>query len=324
VVPKQPLLSTMRALVADRFGGPEVLELRDIAAPSLSEGQLRVQVHASGANPVDITNLMDGVWPGISPPFVLGYEASGVVYEVGPGVTGFAIGDEVMVQLDVRGTVLGTNAEYVVTNASTAVAKPDLLRHTEAAGLPLAGGTAYAILERLDVQPGEWLLIHGAAGGVGTFLVQLAVDRGARVVGVASRARHALLHELGVEICIDYQSGDSIAATRASLGDHVDAVADLVGGELLSRSLALLRRHGRGCSIVAFRGDFDLAIDNNLTLHGVLFQPNREVLAALSSLVGAGRLRPIVDAVLPIEEARRGYERLASGHGQGKVILQVR
>ena len=314
----------MRAVIADRFGGPEVLEIREIPIPSVSEGQLRVQVHASGVNPVDATNLMDGTWPRLSPPFILGYEASGVVEELGFGVTNFAIGDEVMVQLDVRGTLLGTNAEYVVTDATTVVAKPGLLGHIEAAGLPLAGGTAYAIVERLDVQPGEWLLIHGAAGGVGTFLVQLAVDRGARVVGVASRPRHALLQELGVEICIDYQRGDSIAATRAALGDRLDAVADLVGGDLLSRSLSLLRPYGRACTIAAFRGDFDLAIDNNVTLHGVLFQPNREVLAALSSLVGARRLRPVVDAVFPMEEARRAHERLASGHGQGKVILQVR
>ena len=314
----------MRAVVLDRFGGPEVLQLREIPRPEPGSGQVRVAIHASGTNPVDVSNRTDGSWAGLKPPVVLGYEASGVIDAIADGVQSLAVGSEVILQLDVIGTQTGTYAEYVVADADSVAAKPASLSHAEAAALPLAGSTAYAIVaERLDIQPGEWLLIHGAAGGVGTFLVQQAVARGARVIGVASQPRHQLLRELGVEVCIDYTRGDPIEAAGRAVGSPIDAVVDLVGGDLLARSLSLIRPYGRAATIVSMVGDFDLAIDGNITLHGVLVRPSRRVLDALTEMVEAHKLRPIIDRVLPLSEARRAHERLATGRGQGKVVLQI-
>jgi NADPH:quinone reductase len=315
----------MRAVVLDRFGGPEVLRLREIPRPEPGTGQVRVAIHASGTNPVDVSNRTDGSWAKLKPPVVLGYEASGVIDAVGRGVESLAVGSEVIVHLDVIGTQMGTYAEYVVADADSVAAKPTNLTHSEAAALPLAGSTAYAIVaKRLDIQPGEWLLVNGAAGGVGCFVAQLAVAWGAHVIGVASQPRHHLLRELGVEICIDYTRGDPIDAIRQAVRTQLDAVVDLVGGELLARSLPLIRPYGRAATIVSLAGDLDLAIDGNITLHGVLVRPSRWVLDALTQMVESRRLRPIIDQVLPLAEARRAHERLATGRGQGKIVLQMR
>jgi NADPH:quinone reductase len=315
----------VRAMVADRFGGPEVLALRDIPTSPPGPGQVRIAVHASGTNPVDVSNRADGSWANLKAPVVLGYEASGVIDALGRGVEGFSVGDAVMVHLDVIGTQMGTYAECVLADAAIVVAKPASLSHIEAAALPLAGVTAYAVVvERLDVQPGDWLLVHGAAGGVGTFVVQIAVARGAHVIGTASEPRHALLRELGAEICIDYTKGDPIEMAQQALGHQVDAVVDLVGSDLLERSLPIIRPHGRAATIASLRGDYELAIDRNITLHGVLVRPSRRALDALAALIEARKLRPIVDLVLPLAEAPRAHERLATGHGQGKIVLQVR
>lgn len=314
----------MRAIVVERFGGPEVLVERNIPIPEPAAGQIRVKIHAAGTNPVDPWNRNDGSWAHLTAPIVLGYEASGTVDALGEGVGSFQLGDEVMIFLDVIGTPMGTYAEYAVTDEKFAVRKPGSLTHIEAAALPLAGSTAYAaIVDRLDLHPDQSILIHGASGGVGLFAVQLAVARRARVIASASGPRHALLYELGAVACIDYRKTDPISETAQIADPGIDAVLDLVGGDLLARSLSLLRPYGRAASIVSLEGDLEPAIDKNITIHGILVHPSRRVLSALADLVDERKLRPIVDAILPLAEARKAHERLESGHGQGKVVLRV-
>jgi NADPH2:quinone reductase len=315
----------MRAVVIDRFGGPEVLTLRDLPVPEPGPGQVRVAVHAAGTNPVDAFNCNDGTWARIRPPAVLGYDAAGVVDALGPGVTDLAVGDEVFYMAGLFEQAMGTYAEYHVVDAGIVARKPRGLSHAQAAAIPLAGSTAYQVVaRRLAVQPGEWVLIHGAAGGVGSFAVQIAAARGARVIGVASAHHHDFLRTLGAVACVDYHTQDVVVAARDAADGPIDVIADFVGGDALLRGLPAVRPFGRAATIVGVSGDLSPACDANLTLHCVLVLPDREGLEALSDLVERGLLRPVVDMVLPLDEAARAHRRLDSGHGRGKVVLAVR
>jgi NADPH:quinone reductase len=315
----------MRVVVYQRFGGPEVLELRDWPRPEPKTGEVVVAVHAAGVNPVDAQNRTDGAWAALEPPVIPGYDFSGVVERVGDRAAGWAVGDEVFGALPVRVTRSGSYAEYVAVPAETIAPKPERLSHVEAAAAPVAACTAHEALRRLRLAPGEWLLIHGAGGGVGTFAVQIAAHSGARVLAVASARHHELLGELGAEACIDYTHERVDEAIRPITGGEVDAVADLVGGGVLSRSLSLLRKRGRAVEIVDLEGDLEPLIDRNQELHGVLFDPaDPGPLRAITDELAAGRLRPVVSDVLALEQAGEAHRRLEAGHRQGKLVLEVR
>jgi NADPH2:quinone reductase len=315
----------MRAVVYERFGGPEVLELRDWPRPEPKGGEVVVAVHAAGVNPVDAQNRADGAWAELQPPVIPGYDFSGVVEGVGERAADWAVGDEVFGALPVRGTRAGSYAEYVAVPAEIIAPKPKRLSHVEAAAAPVSACTAHEALRRLRLQAGEWLLIHGAGGGVGSFAVQIAVRSGVRVLAVASARHHELLGELGAEACVDYADERFDDAVQRITGGEVDAVADFVGGESLSRSLSLLRRRGRAVEIVELRGDLEPLIDRNQELHGVLFDPSDpDPLRAIGADLAAGRLRPIVSEVLALEQAGEAHRRLEAGHRQGKLVLEVR
>jgi NADPH:quinone reductase len=319
----------MRAVVYERFGGPEVLELRDWPRPEPAPGEVLVAVHAAGVNPVDAQNRADGAWARIEPPVIPGYDFAGVVEEVGDGAEGWAVGDEVFGALPVRATrpgshAAGSYAEYVAVNAGILAAKPQGVSHREAAAITVAGCTAHESLRRLRLEPGEWLLIHGAGGGVGSFAVQIGAGSGARVIAVGSARHHELLGELGAEACVDYTSEDVGEAVRRIAGE-VDAVADFVGGETLSRVLPLVRERGRAVEIAGIEGDIEDLIDRNQELHGVLFNPaDPGPLRAVAAELEAGRLRPVVSDVLELADAAEAHRRIEAGHQQGKLVLEVR
>jgi NADPH:quinone reductase len=315
----------MRAVVYERFGGPDVLEVRDWPRPEPAAGELLVAVHAAGVNPVDAQNRADGAWAAIEPPVIPGYDFSGVVEEVDDGAGGWAVGDEVFGALPVRMTRSGSYAEYVAVRGEIVAAKPERLSHAEAAAAPVAACTAHEALRRLRLEPGEWLLIHGAGGGVGSFAVQIGAASGARVIAVASGRHHELLAELGADACVDYTVEDVGEAVRRIAGGEVDAVADFVGGEALASSLPLLRDRGRAAEIVEMAGDLELLIDRNQDFHGVLFNPaDPEPLLAVAAELDAGTLRPVVSEVLPLEQAAEAHRMLEAGHRQGKLVLEVR
>jgi NADPH:quinone reductase-like Zn-dependent oxidoreductase len=313
----------MWALVVERPGGPEALRLRELAAPPLpGPGEVVVAVEAAGVNPVDAGNRADPAWAGLVPPYVVGYELAGTVEAAGDGA-GWWCGQPVWGLLPVRGTRWGTYAERVALDTSLVGVRPEGLSAVEAAALPLAGATALQLLDRLDPRPGEWVLVHGAAGGVGSLFVQLARARGARVVASASAPREALLGRLGAEVFLDRQAGEVAGRARRAIGQNLDMVADLVGHGTLAASLPVLAEGGRAGSIVELAGDLELAIDRNITLHGVLIRPGRAVLDALAAEVDAGRLHPVVDQVLDLANAAAAHRRVETGRGQGKVVLQV-
>ncbi|HEX7735135.1 MAG TPA: NADP-dependent oxidoreductase [Ktedonobacteraceae bacterium] len=315
----------MRAIIFETHGSPDVLQLSEVAPPEPGPGQVRVAIHAAGTNPVDAGNRRDGSWAGLQLPAIPGYDASGTIDAVGPGVTAFARGDEVFYMADFLGNSHGTYAEYHVVNATLIAHKPKNLTHIEAAALPLAAGTAYEmVIRRLALTRGEWVLLYGAAGGVGSLALQMAAAQGARVIAIARAHHHALLQDLGAIACIDYTTQDILAKVQAIADGKVDGVIDCVGGETLARSLPTIKPYGRAASIVGLTGNLDLVLDMNLTLHGVLVRPDQTRLVALSQLISAGTLRPIVDQVLPLEEAAQAHRRLETHHGRGKIVLAMR
>jgi NADPH:quinone reductase-like Zn-dependent oxidoreductase len=223
----------------------------------------------------------------------------------------------------VRGIRSGTYAEYVELEERWVGPRPATLDVVEAAAIPLAGSTALQLLDRLALQSGEAMLVHGASGGVGRLLLQLARMRGIRVAASSSIARHALLRDLGVEVVIDRENDDAVGAAVRQLGGQLDAVADCAGHGLLAASLPGIREGGSAASIVELSGDLDEAIDRNIRLHGVLVRPERESLDRLRAAVEQGDLRPVVDAVVELEAIVATHRRLDSGLSSGKTVLRI-
>lgn len=314
----------MRAMVISRFGGPDVFELQDRPRPVAGPGELLVRVVASGTNPVDAKIRHSGSWAGIPFPAVLGYDVSGVVEEVGPGVTGFKSGDEVFYTPEIFGNPNGSYAEYTVAAASIVAHKPASLSHVEAAGIPLAGGTAWeAIVRRLAVRPGETVLIHGGAGGVGSFAIQFAKAAGARVLATASKANQEAMRDLGADVTLDYRDTDVVdQILREAGGAGVDAAFDTAGGNV-PMSTQVTRPSGRIATILPPTGDLDALYVKNQTLYGTFLTREGARLREMAPLFERGQAKVIVDAVLPLEQVGKAHERLDSGHGRGKIILQV-
>ncbi|MBP2302062.1 NADPH2:quinone reductase [Azospirillum picis] len=314
----------MRAMVISRFGDPDVFELRDRPRPVPGPGELLVRVVASGTNPVDAKIRQAGDWAGIPLPAVLGYDVSGVVEEAGPGATGFAVGDEVFFTPEIFGNPHGSYAEYTVAAAGIVARKPAGLSHVEAAGIPLAGGTAWeAVVRRLAVRPGETVLIHGGAGGVGSFAIQFAKAAGARVIATASQGNLDFMRSLGADLALDYrEAGLADRILRESGGSGVDAAFDTAGGNV-PLSTQVSRPFGRIATILSPTGDLDGLYIRNQTLYGTFLTREGSRLREMAPLFERGQARVVVDSVLPLEEVGRAHERLDSGHGRGKIILQV-
>lgn len=315
----------MEAMVISRFGGPEVFERREVDRPVPLAGEVLVHVLFSGTNPVDAKLRQDGRWAGLVPPVVLGYDVSGVVEQVGPGVTDLAPGDEVYYTPEIFGNQLGSYAEFNVAPARIVARKPRSISHEEAAAIPLAGGTAWeAIVRRLRLRPGETVLIHGGAGGVGSFAVQFAKAAGAQVLASASTENQEVMRELGADVTIDYTREDPAeVALRETGGAGVDAVFDTVGGDTIGRSAPATRPFGRHACILAPAGDLTAVYLRNQTIHGVFLTRERERLEEIGRVVDQGLMRPLIGEVLPLEEVSRAHERLDTGHGTGKIVLRV-
>lgn len=316
----------MRAMLTPQFGSPDLFEEREVPQPEPGPGEVLVRVVAAGTNPIDAKLRADGSFAGIEPPVVLGSDVSGVVEEVGPGVTDLAPGDEVYYTPEVFGP--GSNggyAEYHVASANIVAGKPASLTHEEAAAVPLAGGTAYeAIVRRLEVGVAETVLIHGGAGGVGSFAVQIAKAAGARVISTAGPSNQQTLKDLGADMCVDYTSQDVNEAVLDDTGGAgADAVFDTVGGNTVVDSIGATRPYGRIATILGGNGDFTPLYISNQTLYGVLLDRERERLDEMSLMIERGQIEPVVDEVLNLAEVGKAHERMDSGHGRGKIVLRV-
>ncbi|WP_329286070.1 NADP-dependent oxidoreductase [Streptomyces sp. NBC_00691] len=306
----------MRAVVVEQWGGPENLVEREVERPEPGLGEVLVRVHAAGVNPVDWKTRAGGAlieWGAVP---AVGWDVSGTVDAVGPGVGIFHPGDEVF-GMPLFPRQAGGYAEYVVAPARHLAPKPASLTHVEAAALPLAALTAWqALVDAADVRPGERVLVHAAAGGVGHLAVQIAKARGAYVIGTASAGKHELLRTLGADEVIDYRE------TRfEDVVSDVDVVLDGIGGETAERSLAVLRDGGR---LITLPGPDDVpAARDGVRAAWVLVEPDHLGLREIAALVEQGRLRPVVEVVVPLAEAAKAHAIGEQGRTTGKIVLTV-
>jgi NADPH2:quinone reductase len=303
-----------------QHGDPSVLCWDEIADPEPGEGQVRIAVHAAGTNPVDAGIRADGTWAGTTLPWVPGYDVAGVIEAVGPGVTDLTPGSRVaaMTQFPRQG---GGYAEFAVVDAAEAALLADSVSFVAAAATPLAGGTALEVIERLALPRGARLLVLGASGGVGSFLVQLAARSGIDVVAVGRREHHDRLRRLGAAACVDYTGGQGTSADGSTDVGRVDAIADLVGGPAASRWLPALRDYGQIASIASPELDLDTLVDANISFHGVLIGNRPERTRTLIDMLASGDLAAYVPHVLPLGDADEAHRLLESGHAGGKVVL---
>jgi NADPH:quinone reductase-like Zn-dependent oxidoreductase len=304
----------MKAVVYRRYGGPEVLEYTDVPDPKLSQTSVLVRVRAAALNPADHM-LQAGIGDSHTDawfPVIPGWDVAGVVERVGTGINEFAPGDEVIGYL--RREILhhGAYAELVSAPVETLARKPRMASWPEAAGLPLAGLTAYrAIIQTLDVAPGETLLIHGAAGGVGAVAAQLAVARQARVIGIASAGHHAFLRSIGV---LPAARGDGIVGRVQALApDGIDAVLDCVGKGVLHTTADVGSNHVRICSVA----------DSGPGITTVFVRSDAAILTRLVEMVDAGELRVPIAATYPLAQAAAAQAALKQSHPPGKIVLVV-
>lgn len=312
----------MKAAMVSEFGGPGQLRLAETDDPVPGAGQVRIAVKAAGVNPVDAGNRADGSWAGLSAPCVLGYDIAGVVERLGPGVTGLRPGERVMAMTHFPDGA-GGYAELAVTSAGLVAPIAAGTSFEAAAATPLAAGTADIVLDRLALSPGSSLLVLGGSGGVGLFLLQLAVLRGISTIGVGRRAMHGQMRALGAAGCVDYATGDVAAQAVTVAGGQVDAIAALVGGPHLAAALGALRPGGQIASIATPDLDLDPLLDANITFHGVLIGDDGQRTRNLAGLLAAGQLRPVISHILPLAEAAQAHRILESGHPGGKIILSV-
>lgn len=311
----------MRAVVLREFGGPEVLAVEELPAPEPIPTEVQVRVRAAGVNPVDFKTRAGRGMAAVlgEPPLRIGWDVSGVVSAVGGGVTRFRVGDEVF-GMPWFPRQAGAYAEYVTAPSRHFAAKPGVLSHEEAGALPLAGLTAWQIIvDAIQLQPGDDLLIHGAAGGVGHLAVQIAKARGANVVGTARSEQAAWLRGLGIDRVIDHRS----ERFEDLVGD-LDAVIDLTGA-MGERSLPALRPGGILVAVPSGTSEALLARarDMNRRLTGFLVEPDPVGLAGLEALIEMGRLQVCVTEAFDLEQAAAAHRRAEDHHGGGKIVLRV-
>ncbi|WP_409467684.1 NADP-dependent oxidoreductase [Streptomyces sp. HC307] len=312
-------VNTMRAISQDVLGGPEVLKEVRIERPAPRPNEVLVRVRAAGVNPTDWKHRASGGFLG-QPPFVLGWDVSGVVEATGIGVALFKPGDEVFGMLPYP-FGHGSHAEYVTGPARAFALKPAGIDHAQAGALPLVSLTAWqALVERADVQQGQRVLIHAAAGGVGHVAVQIAKARGAYVIGTASAGKHDFLREIGVDEAIDYRTTDFAEAVR-----DVDVVLDTIGGETAVRSLHVLRPGGLVVSILPVGSDDFYEEAERLGVRAVrmLVDADHTGMNAIAGLVEDGRLRATIAGTFPLAEAAKAHALGDTGRTTGKLVLLV-
>jgi NADPH:quinone reductase-like Zn-dependent oxidoreductase len=308
----------MKAIRIHAYGGPEVLEYEDAPRPEPGSGEILVRVHAAGINPVDwkirAGHLKDYLHYQL--PWILGWDLSGTVEACGPGVTGWEWGDEVYSRPDIARN--GAYAQYITVRPSEIAAKPKTIDHIHSAAIPLAGLTAWqALFDTGGLQAGQRVLIHAAAGGVGTFAVQFAKNKGAYVIGTASGRNQAFLKELGVDQPINYET-----QRFEDVVHDVDLVLDTLSGDTQTRSWKVLKPGGILVSILN-QPSAEQANAHRVRTGYVFVQPNSSQLAEIAQLVDAGKVKPIVETILPLAETRKAHELNETGHTRGKIVLRV-
>jgi NADPH:quinone reductase-like Zn-dependent oxidoreductase len=305
----------MKAIVLHAYGGPEVLKYEDAPRPKPKEDELLIRVMAAAVNPVDVA-IREGRFGGGRLPLILGMDVSGVVEDVGSKITKFRTGDAVYAYLSFREQ--GGYAEYAIAKEGETALKPRSIDFEKAAAVPLAATTAWqALVDKAGLTAGQTVLIHGGSGGVGTFAVQIAKARGARVIATASAANQDLLKQLGVDRPIDYTTTKFEEVVK-----DVDVVLNGVRGDTMARSYGVVKKGG---IIVSITGQPDPA---ELDKHGIrgtgfMAHPDATILQELAKLIDDGKITPIVSSVVALADVAKAHEQIASQHTRGKLVLKV-
>lgn len=308
----------MKAVRIHSYGGPEVLQYEDAPNPKPGKGEILIRVYAAGVNPVDWKVRAGYVKQFINHqlPLIVGWDVSGVVEEIGEGVMKYKKGDEVYCRTDI--TRNGAYAEFIVVSESDVAFKPRSIDHIHSAAIPITSLTAWqSIFDVGGLEKGQKILIHGAAGGVGSFAVQFAKWKGAYVYATASEKNHSVLKNLGADEVIDYNKVHFEDVVK-----DADVVLDTIGGDTQKRSFKVLRKGGILVSIVGQPSEEEAKKFGVRAAAGNA-QSSPEQLTKIAELVDAGIVKPLVETILPLQEARRAHEISESGHSRGRIVLKI-
>lgn len=307
---------TMKAVVAHEYGAPEVLKFEEVPRPEPKENEALVRVIASSVNPADPLTL-SGKYAqafGTHLPLIPGYDIAGIVEKTGSNVTKFKVGDAVYGYP----TFGGGWADYVIIKEWEVAPKPKSLNFVESASVPMGALTAWqALVDVAQLQSGQTVLVHGGSGGVGSFAVQIAKARGARVIATASTANQDLLKQLGADVAVDYTK------TRfEDVAKNVDAVLDPLGKETLARSYGAVKKGGIVMCLVALPDRAELQ-KRGIRGAAISVHPDAADLAEIARLIDAGKIKPIVTQVLPLSQAVAAQRQAATHHTRGKIVLRI-
>jgi NADPH:quinone reductase-like Zn-dependent oxidoreductase len=314
----QSSMPTMKAVVIHEYGDPQVLKYEDIPRPQPKDDQLLIRVIAAGVNPVDgmIRSGMFANGSNRAFPIILGGDVAGVVEKVGNKVAKFKSGDPVFAYVSLDNS--GGYAQYALVTEREAAPKPRSLTYVEAAAVPIVAMTAWqALVDAAKLSRGQTVLIHGGSGGVGSFAIQIAKARGAKVIATASTANQDFLKQLGADVTIDYtkQKFEDVAK-------NVDVVLDSIGRDTLARSYGVVKKGGIVVSLVARPNE------SELEKHGIRgtalnVEPNSEELAEIGKLIDEKKIKVIVSQTFPLSEAMKAQQQVATGHTRGKIVLKI-
>jgi NADPH:quinone reductase-like Zn-dependent oxidoreductase len=313
----------MRALHVPAAG--QQPQLSEVPTPTVTDGTVLIRVTAAGLNPID-NGIAAGMLAAMMPhnyPVILGRDAAGIVEEVGMGVDHVQVGDEVFGHVLLAPPIeAGTLAEYALLPAAAVALKPADLDFVTAAALPLAGAAASATVDAIDAQPGETVLVNGASGGVGSYVVQLLAARGVNVVATGTSQDTERLRSLGASIVVDYTVARVVDQIRATYRDGVDALVNLAGYTAADVPLDAVRTGGRVSTTTGVPDDETLT-GRGLTGTSIMAGPVREVIASMAEQVASGSLKVDVGDVLPLEQAAEGLTTIAKGNAHGKIIVTI-
>lgn len=328
----------MKAVLIDRFGGPEVMTIGDIAIPDPAEGMVQVKMACVSVNPADWKSRAGWIagQPNYKPsfPLVLGFDGAGVVHKVGPGVTRVRVGQRVTLWTAQRAGGWGSYAEYVNTLQDAVAVVPDTMSFEEAATVPIAGQTAWQDVfyaDRGNLKKGDRLFVHGGSGGTGSYAIQFAREAGIRVAASCSQPNHDYVRGLGAEAVFDYRTEDLVQRALEWSPGGVDVVLDAVGMKTLPRALEMLRPGGTLVRIATL----DRSDHEGLTPEVAEKQGKRSVLARrahadsareldhMLSLMAAGKVKAPRIEVLSLRDVAEAHRRVEEGHVRGKLVLRV-
>ncbi len=311
-------MMTMKAVRIHEFGDPEVLRYEDAPKPQPASDEILVRVHATSVNPVDwkIRSGAAQSWLPVQLPFVPGCDFAGVVETVGAEFTRLKAGDKVYGYIGLPRC--GANAEYIIAKENEVTRMPETLDFVQAAAVPVGALTAWqAIFDAAGLKDGQKILVHAAAGSVGSSAVQLAKAKGAYVIGTASARNTDFVKSLGADEVIDYTTTKFAEAVK-----DVDVVFDLIGGDTLAQSYAVVKAGGYVVSAVQPPDPQQLAA-HNLQGSMVGVQPRAEQLDEITALIDAGKVKALVETVLPLSDIRQAHELSQTGRTRGKIILTI-